>query len=648
MGIPRLTSLLQPYFLETVIGCSNKDCQSHTHRSRPFVIDGPGLAYVVYYRLLASKPIYVNAVDAQPSYHEIGQAILIFLQNLTHCGLTMYYDSRTSDILTFAETTYSEKIYFDGYLPLQKRSVRISRLESYLKQMITFREKYKLFESASLAVDTSPIDATDLLSLSKPVPSKFRGLPAAPFLVPAVLDTLSTSLYADLIEVVPGEADSYCAAAAGRNGGILFTTDSDLLIHNLGPEGAVAFFDQLELQPCDEMSEHRYLSVRLAQPSGIADKLGIDNLCGIAYELKRDPSLSIQETIQRSKNDMDAVGRRLFQEFKSEYEDFQVQSPTPQHTEQEGPQSSIQLLDPRVSEMVLQCCGSSNATVNVYLPFLIEDPSRAAAWNVSSRLRFFAYSLIAFMEPENKVPDILEYSRRDVRIVPLDIHLNNEPSLLDSAVSLNRRLAIIWQHYKNKSNAVIWRIFGMIEVFSWYIESGRAVPSHEATINMFCGYGGKSTSWQDVQLSAQLQAALYSVRILKQILVHVCSKCAVEDVYLDLQRYLTSLPLLKDLIARPNSFRNAVSESEISSILGFIRSFPRAEAHTAELAGNLEASIQSHQSLHSHANDGDAWFTVDAKHKKRKKHAKTPFESRSGSMLPQKPTNNIYGMLANT
>ena len=90
MGIPRLTGLLHPYSVSTSLGCSNKECPKHPRSSLPLVIDGPGLAYAIYYRLLACKPTHLNALDAQPSYAEIGNATLQFLEQLTECGVAMY------------------------------------------------------------------------------------------------------------------------------------------------------------------------------------------------------------------------------------------------------------------------------------------------------------------------------------------------------------------------------------------------------------------------------------------------------------------------------------------------------------------------------------------------------------------------------
>ena len=54
------------------------------------MIDGPGLAYHIYYRLLAHKNPILNVYDAIPSYAEIDRGTVAFLDELHNYGLTMY------------------------------------------------------------------------------------------------------------------------------------------------------------------------------------------------------------------------------------------------------------------------------------------------------------------------------------------------------------------------------------------------------------------------------------------------------------------------------------------------------------------------------------------------------------------------------
>ena len=93
MGIPHLAQLLQPYAVSTVLGCKTPGCERHRLQQgtseRQVIIDGPGLAYHVYHRILAHKPRTLNPVDTIPAYSEIGNAVLRFLDELRSYGLRM-------------------------------------------------------------------------------------------------------------------------------------------------------------------------------------------------------------------------------------------------------------------------------------------------------------------------------------------------------------------------------------------------------------------------------------------------------------------------------------------------------------------------------------------------------------------------------
>lgn len=93
MGIPHLTSHIHPYLLSTVLGCSTSDCKRHSNLEAgptKLIIDGPGLAYYLYYRLLAHKPYHLRGLDAIPSYDELGKAALRFLDGLQEHRVIMY------------------------------------------------------------------------------------------------------------------------------------------------------------------------------------------------------------------------------------------------------------------------------------------------------------------------------------------------------------------------------------------------------------------------------------------------------------------------------------------------------------------------------------------------------------------------------
>ena len=90
MGIPRLTSHLSPYAISTILGCEKPDCNTHQTRTwqndNKIIVDGPSFAYEIYNRIVVSE---TDALDAIPTYDEIGKTAVCFLNELERCGLIM-------------------------------------------------------------------------------------------------------------------------------------------------------------------------------------------------------------------------------------------------------------------------------------------------------------------------------------------------------------------------------------------------------------------------------------------------------------------------------------------------------------------------------------------------------------------------------
>ena len=507
--------------------------------------------------------------------------------------------------------------------------------------MLVFHANHKDFRRANHQDDSVVDTFRNLFDLSRQVPPKFRGLPAVPFLVPAVLDSLADSNYAAITQVVPGEADSYCAAAARALGGIVLTSDSDLLVHDLGPAGAVVFFDHLELVQYGE--EHYQISARIAQSSQIAQGLDLKDCCRFAFELKEDSSAGIQELQRRSKSNLQTDRARDFEYFREEHGEVSVDDAT-------RLSSPVELLDPRISEMILQCDERSDGSLHMYMPFLIEDPTRSSAWNISVGLRTIAYSIMAHYGglPQQQ-QSILEHSRRDTRIVSVEIHFTDSTSLLRNVELLNTQLEVLWKRYPSFSTAIIWQIFGMIEVFSWHLGSGRSFPSHRIAVKAIWGNKDAFISWQDIQLSAQLHAALYSVRMLKQVLNYISShyERGSDTISLPLLQRLKNFPLLRDLFPGNDSTTVVVSDASVGSIFDFIRNSARRQANTElddEGAGG--SSLPSNSDHIVSVNETTPRGTIPSKHKKLKRQSKNSIANGPSSKGPPKQTNNIYGMLS--
>ena len=91
MGIPRMFGHIQSLAIPRTLGCQTNDCDEHPTRQN-ISIDGPSLAFYINYRILAYRSPSTSPVDAVPSYSELGNATIIFLDELRRQGALMYDD----------------------------------------------------------------------------------------------------------------------------------------------------------------------------------------------------------------------------------------------------------------------------------------------------------------------------------------------------------------------------------------------------------------------------------------------------------------------------------------------------------------------------------------------------------------------------
>ena len=91
MGVPGLSKALKAYAVPTVFGCKDPSCEKHSPHSdfssTNVIIDGPSFAYCVYNRLNAHKSAQLSALEAVPSYRDIGNGAMTFLNELENHGL---------------------------------------------------------------------------------------------------------------------------------------------------------------------------------------------------------------------------------------------------------------------------------------------------------------------------------------------------------------------------------------------------------------------------------------------------------------------------------------------------------------------------------------------------------------------------------
>ncbi|KLJ09193.1 hypothetical protein EMPG_15386 [Blastomyces silverae] len=567
MGIPYLTQHLLPH-AQTVWLQNIKNHDQNVRTIRSVVVDGPALVYHVYNRLLSWSEVNFNVVDAQPSANEVSIGVMQFLLCLRGLDVRI------------------EKIFFDGALPLSKRPVRFERMEATrLKLQELCRDTAGGFKTPTIrrtALDICP----EKIFGRRPLPRRFKPMPEPAFVVPTVIEDLkyrwspeevlrctagvpelqkvittcgngednngnNGSIFAEITEVVPGEADVYCAIAARDSGCAVLTGDSDLLVHDLGAEGSVIFLDSLETgepPPNDtlpvagtEPDIASRISIRATQlrPATVAKKLGVPSLPRLAYEVKRDARASFATIIQRAKGNADVVEKSAkYISFLKEYDLGGHEAGTSGSLwTSSNPTAAI--TDPKLSELYAQyelpAFTAPEEGAHVYLQVLIERHDRRAAWMEGSELRLLAYSLLnlryAASDKGRRKEAVIEHMRKGRRIAAIPLTLLAEKEVEERLEAFVQQVTAFVSSVYNDDNhddddeergarepAVLWRAYALYEVLA---RMGPEERLGTGKLRRFLerGYCGEKLEWDDIHLHAQMKAVLYSLRVLKEVLV---------------------------------------------------------------------------------------------------------------------------------
>ena len=389
-----------------------------------------------------------------------------------------------------------------------------------------------------------------------------------PFLVPAFLDAISGSKYVSVTKIVPGEADAYCAEAARQTGSIILTNDSDYFVHDLGKTGGFSLLYQAELRASDEEETDgvqgpcRLLRLLVFRPHEIAERLGLADIRRLAFNFTRarHNSLTLPKAIADAKKQEDESSKS-FQEFLEEF----LTEPAVSESQNFDPKAlacvtgQAPLLDPRISELILQLASTGKDAAHMYLPYLIEDPTRFSAWSVSSDQRSFAYSIcnVYCQRLTRKSGTIItEFARRGQRITAQQISLISEHDLNSHAIGLKTRFNDFRHTFSHCPIHLIWRTYALFEVYGWYLNTSRNPPSRQTMKRAMIGPLKPRLTWEDVHLHALIQAVLYALRMIQQILAYTVSAAAKPSKPLiDLASILTELPSLSKLI--PSRFELA-------------------------------------------------------------------------------------------
>ena len=272
-----------------------------------------------------------------------------------------------------------EGIYFDGALPAYKKSIRHERSQNYVEKLITFKTLHDAAGKASKTSNTSVYSTPVRLS------GVHKDLPPPPFLVPAVLEALHRSAFADRIYLVDGEADTFCAAAAlqqihshGPDVPIsIFSNDSDLLVYDTGPQTRVILINEVQERDFAGnviLEGFGFLPALLRKHGDQHGHEALPDLVRPAFAMREDPHMTFQQALLTTKEALeDDVA---YSDFANEYDlsDVQRRLETLKHGKSEGDLTCD--LDPRISEVLQQARAEERRLEMVHIVHRAEILSR--------------------------------------------------------------------------------------------------------------------------------------------------------------------------------------------------------------------------------------------------------------------------------
>ncbi|KAK8042556.1 hypothetical protein PG994_013039 [Apiospora phragmitis] len=537
MGIPGLSAALQPYGKPTTLS------------RQSVVIDGPALVHRIWEAVMSHQSLESAALGHVP-YSVLAEGFVNWL-NLLHAGKVIV-----------------RKIYFDGFLPPRKWATRRGRLIRSTKTM-TEASSYMSSGVSRPRGNTSFSSTITLADLGRAGTGSTQRFPKHPFLVPAVAESVRNSkAWRDLVQVVPGEADTYCAEDIRQNGGIVLTSDSDLLMEDLGPHGSVAFFWEIGARPEPDETELfalTYSARQLAEQLSLRDSGGIPRL---AFEMTtRHTGLDEALHFAKANDTTEDVIKENYQKFLEEHLVPQ------EYISADHPVISLlTYLDPRISELVVQSLNIDLETgadtfpstgpaataglprgpdkISMFLPVMVEDNARKSSWTTSEPVRQLCYAIAqqkkkeprGLQPPPRRDDFVIEYRTLESSTGGRQVSLPSPAETESGCAQLLAALEQIEQGLPGRE--LLWLALAVYQDVDWSTTNGR----HALSVQVM---GEAATLFQDKTKGEQQLPGEYGWDVLHFIAQVLDIVSALADPPLSgaqekLQQRLSNLPLITD------------------------------------------------------------------------------------------------------
>ncbi|CCU77762.1 hypothetical protein BGHDH14_bgh05230 [Blumeria hordei DH14] len=531
MGIPHLISSLQPY-------TTHENLNGWT-----VVIDGNALAYHIYHLCVVRRYASRNTLESLPQNLEIAETVIEWLE------WSVFEESLHSN---------SGKIYFDGFLPPLKMKTRSLRLGRLTNQYSNYYKTHNALRHTQL----KELGQMTLFGASMGA-AKPCLCPPPPYLVPVVLETLYHSKnYSNLIEVVPWEADFYCAQYAKENGVLVLSGDSDLLIYDLGPQGAVAFFKDIK-----QSIPSKELSAAIYKPTEIVERLGLDKSHGLkpfAFELLMASTLKFSDIKKR------AISLRALEihpiKYRETFNEYNISFPKYDSKSKLSNSKSLaylQALDPRISEYVLQfptfakvakqpCINNftEKHVYRIFLPFLLDSPARTSGWEIASVTRQLAYGLVNLALPaEERIASVVEHRRQHAKFGGRELGLPTTLEISTACSEICSNFSKFRDKFKHFCNRQVWIVMTILQEIEWSQLNNKLPMTLLAAKHVAKFFSTsmreRAYHWDLIHFLAQIDASFYSYRILQQISRTIIAQGHQDNLpaaLFNLSKLLESLP----------------------------------------------------------------------------------------------------------
>lgn len=452
-------------------------------------------------------------------------------------------------------------IFFDGALPPSKREERLQRLRDHRNALDARRKR--------------SLSGLDMIR-----ESGSQALPP-PFLVPAVVEALTNSeTISSKVYVVPGEADTFCATAARSvscdeaQSITVFSDDSDLVVYPAMAKTRVVPFRDISI--FRTLDETVWTGSEI-WPQRLAGRFGDPEL-GL---LKPAFLMSLKHTLtlERAHAGVTAADPGTCKTTAGAYESFArtfaLEDATKAWTRMQHDAAvdrSRPILDTRILELVQSMKTaeqfSTTPTYEIFLPLLLDDPSRKSAWAVADEIRRLAYS-VAF---NNTGMDarLQEFRRSGAenKIAAIDVELLADR---DIAAQLAQQLEAFESAFRNGSEVLDprdqWRLACARHLLDVCKAQSSTLPKINEIMLVLRGQQTKH-SWDALHLSAQYQATYYSFRMLKQLMsyAHTHANPDQPKSWRDMQDRLNSLPTIPAFFESASNRSLVELEAAVSKI----------------------------------------------------------------------------------